>query len=88
MNDVYIIANELDRLAYLVDPYEYWDVIGGRDEEHMKANVEQIVFDLRAGNWEPYIEWLREIIEDENNDFSDRVRATSRLAHLLDWIEK
>lgn len=28
------------------------------------------------------------IIDNENNDFSDRIRATSRLAHLLDWIEK
>ena len=53
----------------------------------MQANVEQIVKDLRAGNWEPYLEWLRGLIEDPGTDFHDRVRATSRLAHLLDWID-
>lgn len=86
MNDAEIIARELDRLAYLVDPYEYWDVIGGRGEEDIERNIRQILTDLRSGNWEPYVDWLRELIDDDSTAWSDQCRARSRLDHLMTWI--
>lgn len=81
-----IIAHELDRLAYLVDPYEYWDVVGGRDELSIYRHVQDILDDLHAMNVEPYIEWLKEIINDPSNDLPMQARAASRLTHLFDWI--
>lgn len=82
------IALELDRLAYLVDPYEYWDVVGGRDDDSIDANIRQIEADLRAGNTGPYIGWLMGLINDTDSGIGirDWQRAASRLDHLLTWI--
>lgn len=86
--NLHTLAEDLDRLAYLVDPYEYWDVIGGRDEEAISAHVREIENDLRTGNTVPYITWLQDLIHDTDSGIGirDWQRAASRLDHLLTWI--
>lgn len=81
-----ILAADIDRLAYMLDPYEYWDVIGGRDSEHINAHVAEIASDLLAGNGRPYLEWLAEQVKDRNNSESDRCRAYDRLVRLENFL--
>lgn len=80
-----VLASDIDRLAYMVDPYEYFDVVG-REESEQAASREQIQADLLAGNCQPYIEWLAGIATDENNDRRDRERAAGRLARVLEFL--
>lgn len=80
------IAADIDRLAYLIDPYEYWDVIGGRDELHINAHVSCVTFDLMTGNAQPYLDWLTEQYTDHNNDEKDRCRAYDRLVRLDNFL--
>lgn len=82
------LANDIDRLAYLIDPYEYWDVVGSRTEADIQTHVDTIAADLLAGNTEPYVTWLQDQIANQSNSKSDRARACDRLARLLTWIEK
>ncbi len=80
------LAADIDRLAYLTDPYEYWDVIGGRDDESISAHVAGIAFDLMTGNARPYLEWLAEQVKDHNNSEKDRCRAYDRLIRLENFL--
>ena len=75
------IASDIDRLANLVDPYEYYDVVG-RDPEDWNAHVDSITRDLLSGNTQPYIDWLRGVAEDDSNDARDRERARSRMRRI------
>lgn len=80
------LAADIDRLAYLIDPYEYWDVIGGRDEAQIRAHISRIAFDLMTGNARPYLEWLAEQAKDHNNSEPDRCRAYDRLVRLENFL--
>lgn len=80
------LAADIDRLAYLIDPYEYWDVIGGRDEVHINAHISSIAFDLMTDNAGPYVQWLSELFNDTNNSERDRARALDNMSRLLDFI--
>lgn len=79
------VAQDIDRLAYIIDPYEYFDVVG-RTEEDIEANVQHIEDDLLSGNFEQYIEWLQDIIDGSDTDFRDCDRAKRLLSRLHDWI--
>ena len=83
-----ILAADIDRLAYLIDPYEYWDVVGGRDDESISVHVAAIAFDLMAGNARPYLEWLAEQVKDHNNSEKDRCRAYDRLVRLENFLTR
>ena len=80
-----ILAAELDRLAYLLDPFEYFDVVG-RTGEETDAHIAAIAADLLAGNARPYMEWLAEQVKDRNNSESDRCRAYDRLVRLENFL--
>ena len=76
-----VLASDIDRLAYLVNPCEYNDTV-----DDIEDNKAQIVADLLAGDCQGYIEWLTEVINDENNDKRDRQRAAGRLARVLEFV--
>ena len=78
------IAADIDRLAYLVDPYGYFSAIGTSPAD-FENNVQEIAQDIIGGNCGPYIDWLQEIITDDENDTRDRARAADRLARLLNF---
>ena len=82
-----ILASDVDRLAYLVDPYEYFDVVG-TTEEDTERHVNQIAQDLLHGREDPYIEWLVELSHDENQDPRDRERAAGRVKMILRFIRE
>lgn len=79
------LAADIDRLAYLVDPYEYFDVVG-RTGEEISAHVASIAADLLAGNARPYLDWLTEQTNDHNNSEKDRCRAYDRLVRLDNFL--
>ena len=83
----YNAASDVDRLAYLVDPYEYFDVVG-TTEEDTERHVNQIAQDLLHGREDPYIEWLVELSHDENQDPRDRERAAGRVKMILRFIRE
>lgn len=82
--EAFAIAREIDRLAYLVDPVEYFDAVG-RSEEDIQANVDKIATDIFTGNSDEYFHWLWELSEDANLDERDRERARDRLYRLIDY---
>lgn len=81
----YMIASACDRLAYLVNPYEYFDVVG-TTERDMRHNVQTIARDVLNGNADYMVTWLREQANDENNDPRDRERAANWLYILLRYM--
>lgn len=89
--DVYAEARELassiDRLAYMVDPYEYFNTVGVTEED-IERHVGQIAQDLLHGREDPYIEWLVELSHDENQDPRDRERAAGRVKMILRFIRE
>jgi hypothetical protein len=78
-----IIAGGIDRLACLLAPYEYYDVVG-RTEKEFAANVRTIARDLVSGDAAHYMAWLEEQAADNCNDERDRQRA----AYWLDMVRR
>lgn len=79
------LAVDIDRLAYLADPFGYWDVVG-RDGESIRAKVQKIEEDFLSGDVEIYIDWLWAMSEDANLSDRDRDRARDRLNRVYDYI--
>lgn len=82
--DSYDIAQQIDRLAYLVDEYEYFDVVGRTAEEFM-GNVRRIAADLVVGKVDDYGNWLWDRSEDATLSEKDRERARAVLNRLIDY---
>lgn len=82
-----ILAAELDRLAYLLDPFEYFDVVG-RTGEETDAHIAAIAADLLSGNGRPYMEWLAEQSVDNCNSVKDRDRAFHCLGRLERFLQQ
>ena len=54
------LAEALDEIAEAFDPYEY------RDNVEMGENtVQEVMLDLRSGNIESYISYLKDIVDEE-----------------------
>lgn len=79
-----IIAQHIDRLAYTIDPYEYFDVVG-RTEDDTRTHVETITADIMADNIRAYTDWLAELADDDNAGHYDRLRAAYLLDRLNAW---
>lgn len=82
--DSYALANQIDRLAYLFDEYEYFNAVG-RSEEEIQANVDRIAADLIVGEVNDYGTWLWERSEDATLSEKDRERARAVLNRLIDY---
>lgn len=82
--DSYALANQIDRLAYLFDEYEYFDAVG-RGEEDFQANVDRIAADLIVGKVNDYGNWLWDRSEDATLSEKDRERARAVLTRLIDY---
>ena len=82
--DSYALANQIDRLAYLFDEYEYFDAVG-RSEEDIQANVDKIATDLIVGDVNAYGDWLWDRSEDATLSEKDRERARAVLTRLIDY---
>lgn len=85
--DARVIAEEIDRLAYLVDPYEYLDTVGA-SEEDINDHVTKIANDILHGDGEPYLSWLVEVSHDETQDEKDRERAAARASRLIRFLKE
>lgn len=81
----YDLATRINRLAYLLDPYEYFDVVG-RDQDSFKAHVAQIARNILSGFSYHYFDWLNWLIECDDTDDRDRERAMHIRFGLIDWI--
>lgn len=82
--DSYALANQIDRLAYLFDEYEYFNAVG-RSEEDIQANVDKIATDLIVGEVDVYGNWLWDRSEDATLSEKDRERARAVLTRLIDY---
>lgn len=82
--DSYALANQIDRLAYLFDAYEYFNSVG-RSEEDIQANVDRIAADLIVGEVNAYGDWLWDRSEDATLSEKDRERARAVLNRLIDY---
>lgn len=82
--DSYALANQIDRLAYLFDEYEYFNSVG-RSEEDFQANVDRIAADLIVGDVNAYGDWLWDRSEDATLSEKDRERARAVLNRLIDY---
>lgn len=81
------IAFAIDRLSHMIDPYEYFDVVG-TTEEDWERNINQIAHDLLHGGEMPYIEWLVDLSHDENQTEKDRERAAANIKRVLRFIRE
>lgn len=82
--EAFALANQIDRLAYLFDEYEYFNAVG-RSEEDFQANVDRIAADLIVGEVNDYGNWLWERSEDATLSEKDRDRARAVLNRLIDY---
>lgn len=82
--DSFALANQIDRLAYLFEEYEYLNSVG-RSEEDFQANVDRIAADLIVGEVNDYGTWLWDRSEDATLSEKDRDRARAVLNRLIDY---
>lgn len=83
----FLLAQDIERLADILDPYGYRDYV---DETHggdISASVNCLYNEIVKGNTEYIIEWLAENAVDVNNSRRDRERALNRLFRLYDYNE-
>ena len=77
--NVYILARDIERLADMVDPFEYSNYINDVFNGNIEQSITALYNDIIAGK-AAYIEtWLIELIDDPGTDPRDRYRAKNRL---------
>lgn len=78
----YCLARDIERLADIVDPFEYSNYINDVHDGDITKSINALYNDIIAGK-AGYIEtWLKELIDDPGTDTRDRERAENRLARF------
>lgn len=73
------LAQDIERLADIVDPFSYRDYIETEFNGDIAKSVNKLYNDIVNGNADYIATWLDEIIQDPGTDPRDRDRAKNRL---------
>ena len=87
-NIAYVLAADIDRLADLVDPFEYRNVINDLYNGDIDKSIKALYNDIVAGKAGYIAQWLNELITDPATDPRDKERAENRLARFKEYNAK
>ena len=84
----FVLAQDIERLADILDPYGYRDYVDEMHGGDISASVNSLYNDIVNGNVEYILDWLAEQGTDPNNSKRDQERALNRFYRLFDYRER
>lgn len=84
----YALAQDVERLADLVDPYEYRDYINTVYNGDIAESVNALYNDIVAGRADYIAQWLHDVINNAGTDPRDAERAKNRMARYNEYMKK
>lgn len=84
----YLLARDIERLADIVDPFEYSNVVSDIYGGDIEKSINALYNDIVSGKAGYIARWLDELITDPGTDPRDKERAENRLARYKEYNTK
>jgi len=83
-HDAFVLAQDIERLADMLDPYGYMDYVQEYHDGDIDKSIKSLYNDIMSGNIKYILDWLLEQAIDPYNSERDQERALNRFCRLIE----
>lgn len=81
----FLLAQDIERLADILDPYGYRDYVDEMHGGDVAKSINSLYNDIMSGDIESVLDWLAEQATDINLDKNDQHKAFDLFYRLYDY---